>query len=319
MYVDADRTPGLALLASRQAGVVTRQQCAAVGVTMRFVDNQVRSRRWLALTPRVVLLHNGDPTRIQRMHLAVLDQGCPAALTSHTSLEIAGFRGFAAEAEPIHLVVPRGAKCLSFPWLVVHESRRFDGSGTVRTQGLVRVDNPRAAVYSAAWQRWPRFVYAQLAAVVQQRVCTVSQVDEALRVVGRVRHKKHMRLALRDIAGGAEALSEIDVAALCRRFGLTPPRRQVRRRDPSGRLRYLDCEWELPDGSLVVLEVDGAHHLEVAHWEADMRRERELVLSRRRVLRASAYEARNNAAALAADLKAAGVPELSEVEHVIAC
>lgn len=122
-----------------------------------------------------------------------------------------------------------------------------------------------------------------------------------------------MRLALHDIAGGAEALSEIDVADLCRRFGLRPPARQQVRRDRTGRRRYLDCEWRLED-AIVVLEVDGSHHVEVEHWEADLRRERGIVVSGRRVLRATAHEVRHDQASVAADLAAAGVPrtELSE-------
>jgi uncharacterized protein YxjI len=138
-------------------------------------------------------------------------------------------------------------------------------------------------------------------------MCTAEQLERTLAVVGRVRHKQHMRLATADIAGGCQALGEIDVARLCRRFRLRPPDRQKVRRDPAGRHRYLDCEWDL-DGSTVVLEVDGSHHLEVEHWEADMKRERKVVISRRWVLRASNYEVRHAPAEIAKDLVAMGVP-----------
>lgn len=66
-----------------------------------------------------------------------------------------------------------------------------------------------------------------------------------------------------------------------RRFGLQPPERQSIRRDRSGGKRYLDCEWRLEAGRVVVLEVDGSHHFLVEHWEADMRRERTVVISGR--------------------------------------
>ncbi len=167
---------------------------------------------------------------------------------------------------------------------------------------------PRAALDAAAWQPHQRYAAAVLAAVVQQKLCTPRELADELRWVGRVRHKQTMRLAIQDIAGGAEALSEIDVAELCRRFGLAPPRRQSIRRDRSGRKRYLDCEWSLSDGRVVVLEIDGSHHAAVEHWEADIKRERGIVLSGRHVLRATANEARNDQAAIAADLLAIGVP-----------
>ena len=74
--------------------------------------------------------------------------------------------------------------------------------------------------------------------------------------------------------------------------------------------RYLDCEWDLPRGENVVLEVDGQHHLRVEHWQADMRRERGVVISGRRVLRATATEVRAEAHAVASDLVAIGVPRV---------
>ncbi|QDP95637.1 hypothetical protein FOE78_06700 [Microlunatus elymi] len=148
---------------------------------------------------------------------------------------------------------------------------------------------------------------------VQQRLCTVEQLDEALGRVGRVRHKRYMRLALVDIAGGAQALGEIDMARVCRRFGLQPPKRQVRRKDASGKWRYLDCEWDLPTGEILVLEIDGRHHYDVSQWEADMRRERGVVVSRRWVLRATAFEVRLEPGPLVADLISMGVPRISDL------
>jgi hypothetical protein len=133
-------------------------------------------------------------------------------------------------------------------------------------------------------------------------------LQEALAAAGHIRHKAHLTLALRDIAGGAESLGEIDIADLCRRHHVVPPTRQSRRRDRSGRWRYLDCIWELADGSVVVLEIDGSHHLSVEHWEADIKREREVVIGGSRVLRATTVELRLEAEAVIGDLIAIGVP-----------
>jgi hypothetical protein len=105
-------------------------------------------------------------------------------------------------------------------------------------------------------------------------------------------------------------LSELDVAALCRSFGIAQPERQVVRLDPSGRRRYLDCEWWLPDGSVVVLEIDGAHHMDARHWAADMKRDRREVVRGRRVLRCTAYEARHEPGSIAEDLIALGIPRV---------
>jgi hypothetical protein len=113
--------------------------------------------------------------------------------------------------------------------------------------------------------------------------------------------------------GGSHALSEVDLIRVCRRFGIQEPDRQVERLDSHGRLRYVDAEWTLTDGRRVVLEVDGAHHLDVRSWQVDMRRERGLVVRGARILRATAIELRAEPALVVADLLAIGVPRVVSV------
>ena len=242
------------------------------------------------------------------MWMALLDAEPPAALASHTALERAGFVGFGREAREVHVVIGRGSRCAPLPGLRVHESRRLAPEHLVLDGGLPRTGTARSALDAAAWQPSPRFACALVAAVVQQQLCTVAGLEDAMRRVGRIRHKAHLRLALADLAGGSTTAGEMDVLRLCRRFGLEPPRRQVQRVDLDGRVRYLDCEWDLPQGQLAVLEVDGRHHLDVWNWQADMRRERALVVSGRRVLRATNLELRLEPAVVARDLLALGVP-----------
>lgn len=310
MYPGTRSNYALNALAVRQGGAVRRDQLISVGVEHHYAQHQVLAQRWSVWGRHVILLQNAPPTRWQLMWIAVLDAGALAAVCSHTSLEVAGFRGFGAERKLIHVIVPRGAKCSPLPDVRVHESRRFTRSDLTTLRGLPCTCSPRSAIDAAAWQRWPRYACALLAAAVQQRICTVQQLQDALLDAGQVRHKMHMMLALRDISGGAQSLGEIDVAELCRRYNLMPPTRQGRRRDASGRWRYLDCEWELADGSVVVLEVDGSHHQSVEHWEDDIRRERGVVIGGSRVLRATTIEMRLQPAAVAGDLKAIGVPQL---------
>jgi hypothetical protein len=303
----ARRGPTVALAAA-QAGVARRSQLQGAGLTPDAIRAELDAGRWQPWGHHVVVLHNAELTRRQLMWAAVLDAGPPAALASQTALELAGFVAFGVEAGKIHLLVARGMKVADHHGVVVHESRRVDSARHVRREGLSCTAVERSALDAAAWQPWPRFACAMVAAVVQQRLTTAERLEVELGRVGRIRHKAHLRAALRDIAGGAEALSELDLRQLCRRFRLAPPSHQRRRKGPDGRLRYLDAEWRLPEGRLLVLEVDGAHHLDVVHWQADMRRERTVVLSGRRVLRATSFEVRAEPQLIAADLRAAGVP-----------
>lgn len=300
----------LTTILERQAGVATVRQLTAAGLSRDTVRAQVRARRWQRYGDHCVISHNFAPTRQQRMWLAVLEPAGPASLAAWTVLENAGFRFFGRELDDIHILVQRGDSSGRADGIKVHESRRFTAADIDPRAAIPSTTLPRSALDAAAWQPSARYACGLLAAVVQQRLCKVESLRNELVHVGRIRHKAPMRLALFDIAGGAEALSEIDIAALCRRFGLLPPDRQRIRRDRQGSKRYLDCEWVLADGSIVVLEVDGSHHMEVASWESDMKRERDVVISGRKVLRATAGEARHDQAELAADLLAIGVPSL---------
>ena len=86
------------------------------------------------------------------------------------------------------------------------------------------------------------------------------------------------------------------------------PTRQVVRLDKRGRRRYLDCVWVLPDGRVVVLEVDGSFHAEVVAWWSDMKRERAVVIQGDTVLRCSSIELRLEPEDVMADLRRVGVP-----------
>ena len=57
------------------------------------------------------------------------------------------------------------------------------------------------------------------------------------------------------------------------------------RTDPDGRRRYLDVEWKLPDGRILVVEVDGAIHVEPLEWYHDQLRQNEVVIGGSPVLR----------------------------------
>jgi hypothetical protein len=119
-----------------------------------------------------------------------------------------------------------------------------------------------------------------------------------------IRHLRHLRAAALDAAGGAQALSEVDMAPLLSRAGLPPPRRQVRRRDADGRTRYIDLEVELPDGGVLSIEVDGAGHLDERRHADDLRRHNALVIRGARLLHFTAWEIRHDPDGVVAQLRA---------------
>ena len=147
-----------------------------------------------------------------------------------------------------------------------------------------------------------------LAAVVQQRLTTAAKLASWVEALKPLRRAPAIRSLLTDLAGGSQSMAEVDVLQMCRGAGLAIPDRQVPRRDSSGQLRFTDCEWHLKDGRTLVLEVDGLFHLEIQHYEGDVRRQRRLTTPTRIVVRCTSNALRHEPWVLAADLRALGVP-----------
>lgn len=266
--------PVLRDLVRRQHGVVTRHQLRALHVDRDDVANHLAALRWQAVTPTTVVTYTGPLEPRTRLWASVL--ACPDAVAvgSWTALAAHGLRGW--DRDGTHIVVPRGARFERVPGTIVHESRRFAPEDVVSVDGLPVHRVERCAIDAAAWQRSPRTAVGLLAAVVQQRLTTPERLHEQLDRVGKVRFAGLMRLSIADISGGADALSEIDFARLCRSGDLPEPVRQVRRTDSRGRTRFLDVEWQLDRGRRLVVEIDGVGHMATERWYDDLLRDAEL-------------------------------------------
>jgi hypothetical protein len=297
--------PALTACAEEQDQVLTRAQLRALGVRYWHIRDRVRGRRWRLVGRRCVVLHRGPLGRAERRWIAVLELGQDAALCAETAMEDAGMTGF--ESDSVHVVVARGSRIRHFPWLVVHESRRFDPDGDVHpTARPRRVRLERGVIDAAAWSATPRRACAIVSAAVQQRLTVAQRLVAELDAAGRIRFHRLLRAVLVDVSGGAHALSELDLATACCEAGLPSPRRQAVRRDSSGRRRYLDAEVLLPDGTLLVLEADGAGHLDTQTWWDDQLRQNDVVIDGAVVLRFPGVVLRLDRQRVVAQLRAIG-------------
>jgi len=263
-------------LAATQDGVVSRAQLRELGVSRHQVRDAVRARRW-RLVGHAVVVHRGQLTRQARWWVAVFHLGPGSMLAAWTAAEAAGLTGFTVDA--VHVVVPRGHRIRALPWMRVHESRRLHADDRRQGTPLPQVRAARAVLDLASWSTKTRVGLAALAAAVQQGIVTVDQLRAELAVAGRITRARLIEKTLHDIEGGAQALSEIDFAVLCRRYGLPEPVRQVRRIDASGRTRYLDVWFRRADGRVVHVEIDGAVHLTPLNWWDDMDRQTDLAIA----------------------------------------
>ena len=297
----------IAELAEEQLGLLTHAQLRQHGWTLAQIGHEVHAGRWARPAPTVVALTNGALDGSQALWLGVVHAGAGAALSHITAAEQAGLR-WRRDDRTVHVITPKGDLVPPLRGYVFHQTRRAYGYWLAPEGSPPRLKAEHAVLLVAERDRSVRRGIGLLAATVQQQVSTPELLTTAAVEIRKLRHGSHFRLALGDIAGGAQSFAEIDVGRLCREAGLAAPRRQRVRRDKTGRLRFLDCEWELPDGTLIVLEVDGSFHLEVSSWWADMKRERSVVIQSSRVLRCSSVEIRLDPQDIVDDLRRIGVP-----------
>ena len=290
-----------------QEGLITRNQLREAGVRSQAVAHRIETERWQSLSPTVVATFTGELTDVQSLWLGVLHGGPGSLIAGLHAAELGGLKNWHRD----EVTVLVGAKIRVPPALNGYRFVR-----TTRDLAALRSTfitppccRPAAAVLLwASEQDKVRTTRGVLAAVVQQRLTTPDQLLVQLDRLGRLRWAGEMRRTLTEIAGGAQSVAELDVRRMCRAYRLAPPARQVKRHDADGRVRFTDCEWRLPDGRILVLEVDGAFHMEAQQWEDDLARQRALSGSDRLIVRCTARELRDEPGKVARDLTRLGVP-----------
>lgn len=242
--------------------------------------NRLRGRRWQRPERGVIVTHSGPPTHRQRLWAAVLGAGRGAVLAGATAATLEGLRGHDRSA--IDVLIPAGRRARVMAGVRIHRTTVLPAHHVRWAGSPPRTVIARSVVDAAAWARTDDDARAIVAAAFQQRRILPGDLDGVLDVMPRS-HRRALVLETATLAaGGAHALTELNLVTLCRRHGLPPPDQQVHRTDTSGRDRYLDAYW---GAYRLHVEVDGSWHLEVRTWWADMERQNLLWISGERVLR----------------------------------
>jgi len=262
--------PELASMVADQAGTVTRTVLRLHGIDDEVVRRQVAACRWQEAGPQIVVTFTGPLPVGTRRWAAATNAGPHAVLSGRTALAVHGLDGWGSEQ--VQVVVDRGVRPAPLDFVKIHESRRHQGADATTVQGLPCHGVERAAIDVASWCPSDRTAIGVLAAVIQQRLTSPARLQETLERQGRIRRRRLIAATINDLAGGAQALSEIDYGRLFAHWGLPRPTRQAIRLDQRGRRRYLDVEWTLPSGERKALEIDGMGHLEPNRWYADLLR-----------------------------------------------
>ena len=294
-------------IALTQAGLITRAQLTTAGVNDRRIERFIASERWQRLAPNVIGTTTGELTGTQRMWLGTLHGGTGALVAGVHALARAGLRNW--DRATITIITPyREGPTSPLEGFVFIRTRRPLARLRGPLPGPPTCAVDPAALLFASRERNPRTWQGLLAAAVQQQLTSPHLLAASLHQMRPLRQARHIAVCLDELAGGAQSTAELDVARMCRAHGLSLPRRQTRRRDAAGRNRYTDCEWLLPDGRTLVLEVDGLFHMEVEHWEDDLARQRALSATDRVIVHCTSRELKRQPGRVAADLRRLGVP-----------
>jgi hypothetical protein len=280
-----------------------QDQVIGVSVALGYMTTEalrwrVTSRRWQQPCRGVVVAHSGPLTEKQQLRTALLWTGPGAVLAGLTAARLGGFKDFTARGavdRPIYVLAPVGRSARRQPCgirVVVHYSTMLGDADVHPVLEPRRTRIARSLVDAAAWMATERGTRAILAAGVQQKLVRPADLNRVVAANQRLYRRRLMAETLGDIAGGAQALSELDFTRLVvRPYQLPEPDRQSRRKDPDGKWRYLDAVWEQ---ARLVVEIDGRQHMDTQQYWDDMDRDNDLQLDGYRVLRFPSWLVRHH-------------------------
>lgn len=274
--LDARRRAVLA--AESTDGVLVRARAKELGLDAQMIRRERAAGR-LVVDGRAVRVVGHELDERGQWRRLLANCSPESALDGLTALEFFGLRNFTDEQ--IHISGARGAKFRRRRDTRVHVLRSWDPADVVQIDGLRLVRPEVAAVRAARWAASDRAAATILAMCVQQRVVEADELRAPAMALPRHRRNAFIRAVIDEVAGGCEALGEIDFARECRRRGLPEPSRQQVLRRPGGRW-YLDVRW--PEFGLVA-EIDGVQHQLPERATADALKQNESTLRNESVLK----------------------------------
>lgn len=262
-----------------QTPTVVRVRDANRSWGIEHVRWMVHSGRWQRPVRGVLVRHSGTLTLDERILVELLAQPSAAAVAGLTAAALDGLQGFTTST--IFLTVPHTVRVRPRSGVVVKRTRTLspDDIHPARTPRRTRL--PRSIVDAASWATTELRCQAILASGVQQGLVTPGQLAAVVEKLPALRHRALVCETIRDVGGGSLSEYEVLFIRLCREYHLPTPTRQRRRRDASGRWRYLDIEF---DEYRLVVEIDGQQHMEVLAWWDDMARNNEIVVDEGKTL-----------------------------------
>jgi very-short-patch-repair endonuclease len=318
------------MIALQQAGVVTRAQVRAAGLSDGALRYQVLSGRWQRVYPAIYATFFGRLPRESRWWAAVLYGGDSAVLSHQTAAAAAGLiggpppgcgpgasnsapSGSRASSDPgdepvIHITVPKTRKVRPQPGLRIHRSERVElAKHPTRLPPQTRVEETILDLTQG--ERSLERVFGWLTSGCGRRLTTPARLRSVLAQRQRLRWRDELTHALSDVALGCHSPLELRYLRQVERAHALPTGSRQSRGDQNGRRLCRDVhyrQWR------TIVELDGrvAHPVE-NRWR-DLHRDNAAVAEGDRVLRYGWRDVLRNAChvagQVAATLQRAGWP-----------
>jgi Transcriptional regulator, AbiEi antitoxin len=255
-------------LMADQAGVVSRRQVLARGLTDNDIERRLRRREWARVHRGVYVDHTGPLSWAQRLWAAVLFYD-RAAACDESALSLFGVRP-AGLADQVHVAVDRDRRVVRLPDVRVHRMTDLDRAlHGQRWPPRVRLE--RAVLQVAGRARDEASAVAVLADACRSRRTTAARLRGELAGLSRLRHRAFLLEVLSDVADGVQSVLEHRYLTLVERPHGLPRGTRQRRIQVGGQVRYRDVEYL---GGLIVVELDGrlGHDGTAERW-ADLDRD----------------------------------------------
>jgi Transcriptional regulator, AbiEi antitoxin/Protein of unknown function (DUF559) len=252
----------------RQAGVITRAQALAAGMSRHAVYARLDSGRWQRLHTGVYAAYSGRPTRQSMMWAAVLGAGQGAVLCHRSAAELHGLLD-TGQNPVIHVMVPRGRTVAPMRDVVAHYSQRVD---IARHPAL---EPPRTRLEEtvldlAEAESTATGAISWILNACASRRTKPGRLLEVMDARPRMRRRKLLLVALGDARIGVQSVLEHGYLYRVERAHGLPEGDRQRRTRAGGISRYEDVRYEEYG---VIVELDGrAAHPEGESWR-DTRRD----------------------------------------------
>lgn len=254
-------------LVRRQAGVITRAQAMAAGLTRHAVYARLASGRWQRLHAGVYAAYSGPLARESQLWAAVLGARPGAVLCHQTAAELHGL--LEPKGGAIYVMARRGSAVAPMRGVVVHYSGRVDAARhpalepprtRLEETVLDLAEMERSATGATAW----------ILDACAGRRTTPEKLLAAMDTRPRMRQRKILLAALGDARIGIQSILEHGYLYKVERPHGLPEGSHQRQTPVAASFRYEDIRYEEYG---VIVELDGQRaHPEGERWR-DTRRD----------------------------------------------